>query len=406
MNDDRKFQERAETMRQLFLARIPADVVAKVAGISKCTVQNDRVRIAEHYGIEVPNPVKTSLEREELFRLLLKNYLTVKFETGEWKNPIYQAAKLLINFERIEYHINSLERFYEGLQLPQFPSDDSIAKNYQQLIEDCFEVEHYSFTWEFYEAIYSGLIPYENFRNEDDLIELATKFCLDKNRSCINTLIIDDPKAIVDSIFSSLTEVHITALKEKYGIDCPKKTLDESSKEHGLSRDRIRQIRQKALCIFKNELIKKKYLIHSTSKYERLERQYAELDEKYKTYCKTTDQEILKLNAEIYKLKGLPDEIDGSFDSSKYSDKIIFLIKPVKEIEYDLPVRVLNSLKALDCNYVLDIVENWESLGGCWSFGAKSYMAIDDCFLAHGVNRSKITVKEKILARQLIKRAK
>ena len=404
MNDDRKFQERAETMRQLFLARIPADVVAKVAGISKCTVQNDRVRIAEHYAIEVPNPVKNSLEREKLFRLLLKNYLTVKFETGEWKNPIYQAAKLLINFERIEYHINSLERFYEGLQLPQFPSDDSIAKNYQQLIEDCLEVEHRS-TLEFYEAIYSGSIPYEDFRSEDDLIDLATKFYLSKNRSSINTLVIDDPKNLVDSLFSELTEIHVTALKEKYGLDGQKKTTSESAKEHGLAKERIRQIRQKALYIFQNELIKKKHLIHSTAKCERLEKQYAELDEKYKSYCKATDQEILKLNAEIYRLKGLPNKIDESFDSSKYSDNVVFLIKPIREIELELPVRAVNGLRYADCCYVLDIVEKWESLADVWNFGTKSYIAIDDCFLAHGVNRSKITVEEKILARQLIKRA-
>lgn len=404
MNDDRKFQERAEIMKQLFLARIPTDVIAKVAGISNATVVSDRTRVANLYGIKIPGAVPNSLEREERFRMLIKTYLTVKLETRKWGDPICQAARLLIDFDRIENHIGSLERFYEGLLRPHFSSDDPISKSYQQLIEDCLDEDHCYFTWEFYKAIYSGTIPYEKFRNEDDLIELATKFCLDKNRSNINTLVIDDPKAIVDSIFSALTEVHVTALKEKYGLDSPKKTLDESGKEHGLSRERIRQIRQKALRFFRNELIEKKYLIHSTAKYERLEKQYAELDEKYKSYCKETDQEILKLNAKISKLKGESEYIDKLIKSCEYSKYVDFLIKPIEDFESELPTRVLNCLSASDCKYVLDIIENWEDMIRFRNFGNKCYIAINDCLCSHGIDRSKITKEDQNLAKRLIKR--
>lgn len=404
MNDDRKFQERAEIVKQLLLARIPTDIVAKVAGISDATVTNDRIRVAKLYGIKVPNASSTSLEREERFRMLLKTYLTVKFETREWENPIYQAARLLIDFDRIDSHIGYLERFYEGLQRPQFSSDDPTAKGYQQLIEDCLDGEHCYFSREFYEAVHSGSIPCKDVRNEDDLIELATKFCLDKNRSSINTLVIDNPKAIVNSLLPTLTEVHITALKEKYGLGCPKRTPDESGKEHGLSRERVRQIREKALGIFRDELKEKKYLIHSSAKYERLEKQYAELDEKYRSYCKETDLQIVKLNAEIYRLKGLPDELDGFFDSSMYSNTTIFLIKPIEKILSELPVRIINCLKAADFDYVLDMVENWEDMRHFRNFGKKSYTILNDYLTSHGINRSKITKEEKILARQLIKR--
>ena len=404
MNDDRKFRERAEIMKELLLARIPTDVIAKIACVSESTIAVDRSRVAKLYRIKIPSANVTSLGREERFRILLKTYLTVNFETYEWNNPLYQAAKLLIDFDRIENHIDSLGRFYEELQYPQFPSDDPISKNYQQLIEDCLNEEHCYFTKEFYKAIYSGTIPYENFRNENDLIGLATKFYLDKNRSSINTLVINDPKAIVDPLLSALTEVHATALKEKYGLDGPKKTPDESGKDHGLSRERIRQIREKALNIFRNELFEKKYLIHSTAKYEHLEKQYAELDEKYKSYCKETDQEILNLNAEISRLNGEFEDFNETFNPCGNPRIVAFLIKPIRDFESELPIRVLNCLYDSDYKYTLDVIENWKKMILLRNFGKKCYMAIDDCFLSHGIDRSKITKEDKISARQLIKR--
>lgn len=408
MNDDRKFQERAEIMKQLLLAHIPTDVIAKIAGVSDGTVTNDRVRIAKLYGINIPSAVLTSLERDERFRMLLKSYLNVKFDTRKWSDPLYQAAKLLIDFDRIENHIGSLERFYEGLQYPQFSSDDPTSKSYQQLIEDCFDEEHCYFTWEFYRAIYSGDIPYENFRNENDLIELATKFCLDKNRSNINTLVIDDPKALVNSLFPALTEVHITALKEKYGLDCPKKTLDESGKEHELSRERIRQIREKALRFFRNELIEKKYLVHSTAKHEHLEKQYAELDEKFKGYCKKTDQEIFNLNIEISKLNGELEDTDVTLtlDPCKYSEYVAFLIKPIRDYMTDLPTRVFNCLWASDFIYIIDMIENWEKMILFRNFGKKCYMILDDYLLSNGIDRNQITKEDMVLARQIIRSRK
>jgi hypothetical protein len=404
MNDDRKFQERAEIMKQLFLARIPTDVIAKVAGVSETTVANDRVRVAKLYGIKIPGAASTSLERGERFMLLLKTYLTVKFKTREWKDPVYQAAKLLINFDRIDSHISSLERFYEGLQHPQFSSDNSIAIGYQQLIEDCLEDEHCYFTREFYEAIYSGTIPCENIRNDGDLIELATKFCLSKNRNSINTLIINDPKTLVNSLFSELTEVHITALREKYGLDCPRKTLDGSGKEHGLTGERIRQIRQKALYIFRNELTKKKYLVHSTAKYERLEKRYAELDEKYKKYCEETDNEIILLKSENAKLHGIFEKNDAKLDTNNYPAYFKVLISPIKW-NFDLPARIVSAL-AYKYDFIVDAIEDWDNLVCCRNFGKKSYMAFDEYLLDHGIDRHKLTLEERVFARQLIKREK
>ncbi len=404
MNDDKRFQERAEIMKQLFLARIPTDVIAKVAGISNATVTSDRSRVAKLYGIKVPNAASTTLERNERFRMLFNTYLTVNFKTHERRNPIYQAAKLLIDFDKIDSHIGFLGRFYEGLQHPQFSSDAPIAKGYQQLIEDCLDVEHCYFPREFYEAIYTETIPYKDVRDEDDLIELATKFFLNKNRNSINTLVIDDPKIIVDSIFSTLTEVHVTALKEKYGLDGPKKTPDESGKEHGLTRERIRQIREKALRIFRNELIEKKYLIHSTAKYDHLEKQHAELAEQYRKYCKETDQELLNLHNEFSKLSGVLEDIDKTLNSCEHPKYIDFLIKPIADFESELPTRVFNCLWASDFNYVLDVVENWKKMILFRNFGKKCYIALDECFLSHGIDRSKITGEDKILARRLIKR--
>jgi DNA-directed RNA polymerase alpha subunit len=100
----------------------------------------------------------------------------------------------------------------------------------------------------------------------------------------------------------------------------------------------------------------------------------------------------------------LPDELDEFFDSSMYSNTTIFLIKPIEKILSDLPVRIINCLRASDLNYVLDMVENWEDMKYFRNFGKKSYMILDDYLISHGIDRSKITKEEKILAKQLIKR--
>ena len=270
MNDDRKFRERAEIMKELLLARIPTDVIAKIACVSESTIAVDRSRVAKLYRIKIPSANVTSLGREERFRILLKTYLTVNFETYEWNNPLYQAAKLLIDFDRIENHIDSLGRFYEGLQYPQFPSDDPTAKGYQHLIKDCYSTEYHNFSSRFYKAIYDGIIPYDKISNEDDIINLATEFCCKIDRSCLNTMVIENPKSVVEGLFASLTKRQITVLRCWYGLDGEKKTLSDIGEDLMLTRERVRQIREKSLGIIRNKLEENKYLIHSTDRYNHL----------------------------------------------------------------------------------------------------------------------------------------
>ena len=404
MNDDRKFQERAEIVKQLLLARIPTDIVAKVAGISDATVTNDRIRVAKLYGIKVPNASSTSLEREERFRMLLKTYLTVKFETREWENPIYQAARLTIDFDRIDNHFSSLGSFWEGLQNPLFLSDDPIAKNYQHLIKDCYSTEYHNFSSRFYKAIYDGIIPYDKISNEDDIINLATEFCCKIDRSCLNTMVIKDPKSIVEGLFASLTERQITVLRCWYGLDGEKMTLSDIGEDLMLTRERVRQIREKSLGIIRNKLEENKYLIHSTDRYNHLEQQYAKLDEKYKNYCNDTDKEILELHCTIQKLKNIHEEHDESLDDlNNYPLRIQILIMPIKEVRFSK--RIYNALH-YDYEYILDIIENWDKLLKCRNLGKKSFREIEDFLEYYDINRKTLPMEEKVLARRIIKRLK
>lgn len=401
MNNDRKFRERAEIMKELLLARIPTDVIAKIVGVSDSTICNDRVRVAEFYGIKIPSAAVNTLERNERFRLLLKAYLEVIFETHNRNNPLYQAAKLLIDFDRIENHVYAIESFFDGIQRPQFSLKDSMNQNYQHLIEDCLSIEHCHFLREFYNAIYSRVIPYEGINREQDLIELATKFCCNKDRSNINTLVIDNPKALVESLLSELNKVQATIIRGCYGLNCEKRTLNEIGSEQGLTRERVRQIREKVLRIIRNELSEKKHLIHSTARYERLENQYAEINERYKQYYEETEQKIFKLDIEVAKLKDFSKEIDESLEKCEYSRCIYFLIKPVLEVDFS--IRILNCLYR-DYKYILDVVDDWDNLMYIRNFGKKSLRAIEDILLANGVDRKKLTPKDTALARRIIQK--
>ena len=404
MNNDRKFRERAEIMKELLLARIPTDVIAEVAGVSSATVTNDRVRVAKFFGINVPYAATSPLERKELFRLLFKTYLEAKFETHAWRSSLCQAARLTIDFDRIDNHFSSLGSFWEGLQNPLFLSDDPIAKNYQHLIKDCYSTEYHNFSSRFYKAIYDGIIPYDKISNEDDIINLATEFCCKIDRSCLNTMVIKDPKSIVEGLFASLTERQITVLRCWYGLDGEKKTLSDIGEDLMLTRERVRQIREKSLGIIRNKLEENKYLIHSTDRYNHLEQQYAKLDEKYKNYCNDTDKEILELHCTIQKLKNIHEEHDESLDDlNNYPLRIQILIMPIKEVRFSK--RIYNALH-YDYEYILDIIENWDKLLKCRNLGKKSFREIEDFLEYYDINRKTLPMEEKVLARRIIKRLK
>ena len=404
MNDDRKFKRRAEIMKELFLGRIPADVIAKVAGISEATVVKDRARVAKHYGIKVPSAAITVLDRERRFRLLLNTYLTVNFETHEWRRPLYQAAKLFIDFDRITNHINSIETFWQGMQRPTFMSDDVKSINCQRLIEDCYSIEKSHFADEFYEYLHSEIDLLERISSEDDVVELFTKFCQNKDRDCLNTLTIENPKALVDQLFPALTEIQCTVLKDCYGLNGEKKTLDKIAEKHGLTKERIRQIREKALRIIRYELVKKKYLVHSVARYEHLEEEYAELNGRFKKFCEEADNEIFLLKSEIAKLNGIFEENDAKLDMNNYPAYFKVLSSPIRW-NRDLPTRIFNTL-SYNYEFILDAIEDWDNLIRCRNFGKKAYIAFDDYLQDHGIDRQKLTFKERVFARQLIKRIK
>ena len=406
MNDDRKFRERAEIMKELLLARIPTDVIAKIVGVSESTVAVDRTRVAKLYGIKIYGAASNPLEREERFRTLLKTYLDVMFETHNRRDPLYQAAKLLINFDKIENHIHSIEYFFERIQKPQFTSKNL---NYQQLIEECLSTKNSYFLREFYHSMYSGEIPYEDIKNERDIIELATKFCCEKDRSSINTLVIDNPKEVIDLLSRSLTYLQNKVIRYSYGLDGDKMTLAKIGDWLHLSRERVRQIHKKSLEILRDKLNEKLYLVHSTAKISHLEKQFAELNERYNEYYKRTDQEILRLNTEIEKLKDTHEEHeehkehDVPFDENEYPMRIQILALTLKEA--NLPIRIQNSLYGF-CDYILDIVENWDNLANCRFFGKKSYIVLDDYLQYCDIDKDNLTLEDRVLARQLINRKK
>ena len=401
MNDDRKFRERAEMMKQLFLARIPTDVIAQVANLSDGTISKDRVRVAELFDIEVPNAATSAQERYERFQLLFKTYLEVRYKTYERSNPLLCAARFVIDFEKIDNHIYSLQNLWKALQFPRFVySDNQIIRNYQDLIKSVFKLSDSDFIYDFYRSLYNCRISYADARNERDIMDLFTKYIACENRDCLNTLIIDNPKELVDSLLKDVDEKQLLMFKSHYGLIGEKITLADIGNDHGLTRERVRQICEKVLRILRNKIEEKFYLFHSTARYEHLEERYSALDEKYCKYCELTDSEILKLNTQVTQLKNFSNEIDEVLESDVYPQAIQFLTKHL----YEVRLPSLFSGKLYGYDYILDLVEDWDNLLSIRFFGKKSLMYLDEFLIKNGVNREKLTQKEKILARKLIDR--
>ena len=91
-------------MKALFLAGIPNDVISEVTQLSEATIQEDRRRIAKHYGIEVPKPLSHYLIEKDHYKFFFRIYLQAKIHR-DYNDPLYKAAGIIIDIDSIEEHV-------------------------------------------------------------------------------------------------------------------------------------------------------------------------------------------------------------------------------------------------------------------------------------------------------------
>jgi hypothetical protein len=404
MNDDRKFQERAELMKQLFLVRISPDVIAKVADISEATVTKDRARVAKLYGIQIPTAANSSLERAERFRFLFSYYCKGKY----WSNrdPMIRVARLSFNTEKIENYLYSMENLWNYLRMPQISDDYPYAGNYRELLERCHSFEKRDFVEEFYQAVADGVISYDSFRQEGDVIEAATKFFSSDHRKELTSYMITNPKEHFEPLFSILTERERILLSSHYGLDCKKVELNELGEYYDLSRERVRQIIEKAIRKLSVGLDRDfTYLISSDARIDYLEKENQELKEQYNKLSEDTDVKIAKLTTENESLMEKIKEFNLNVEpvpDIEHSAFVNFLIRDIKKCNFS--VRTLNLLCANDVRHLVDIVDNWESLKIARNFGYITRREIIDFFEKSRIHIEDFKKEEIALAKRIIER--
>jgi hypothetical protein len=410
MNNYRNFKERAETMKALFLAGIPNDVISEVTQLSEATIQEDRRRIAKHYGIEVPKPLSHYLIDKDHYKFFFRIYLQAKIHR-DYNDPLYKAAGIIIDIDSIEEHLNSLQSFYEALMCTYASIKSCIDKNNMNLIEKLlkdykkksqsqFEKEYgINFQYEFFTKMYLGDIPYESFGRVSDVKQAATKYFAEKKGNRINTLRIENPQALLLPFLSVLNEEERKILVERYGLDSKtEKSLVKIAEELKISKMHAENVCRRAYTKVYHELEEVSfYPFDSSGRMEHFEKKYNNITElrtrKYKVTKKVAD----KVTNKKQLTKNL-DWIEKAASYPTHSAKVTFLIQRTKDVHMSKELTYKSKFKG--CKYIIDIVENWDAL----NLDESTSEAMDKFLKENRVDRKRVSENDILLARRIIQK--
>ncbi len=401
MNDDRKFRERAELVKELFLAGLPVQVIAKLANISVSTVSSDRARVEKLYGIKLPNPCTSAEESAKRFRKLLKKFLTVKFESRDFSDPLFNAALIMIDFGALSEFISSVDELLGAFHRPNIVVEDEKLLPYKELLEELLPDEYVSRVLPFYKALHTGEICMDRVCNYDDLRRLFISYVLKEGRSHLNTMTVTDPKMVIEKLFEFLSDRAKYIIIAWYGLDGKKRTTEEIASSMSLTRERVRQIRLKAFDIMKSHLDSVGYLLNSHDEFEAFKQKYDEFKQEFYTYRNLCEKRLDEFAAIKDQILNVPLPLSATELGDDDSRIVLFLVKRIEDIE--LSSRAFNCVRYC-YEYVVDLVENWEKLVTLRNFGKKSYMAIDSCFDRYHIDRHKITESQIYTAKAIISR--
>ena len=408
MNNYRNFKERAETMKAVFLAGIPNDVISEVIQLSESTIQEDRRRIAKYYGIDIPKPLSHYLIDKDHYRFFFRIYLQARIH-HDYGDSLYKAAGIIIDINSIEDHLNSLQAFYEALMRTYAPIKDQIQRNNMDFIEKLLEdykrksqdqqEERYgiNFQHEFFSEMYRGEIPYEGFKNVNDVKKAATEYFAEKKGSKINTLRIENPQALLLPFLSVLNEKERKVLTERYGLLSERrKSLVDIANELGISKTSADNICRRAYTKVYRELEEVNfYPFDSSGRIEHFVKKYNNLNELRKRKYKVSKKVAEKVTNKKQLVKDL-DWIEKAATYPTHSAKVTFLIQKIKDVKMLKGV----TYKLKGCKHIIDIVENWDS----FDLDNRTSESIDNFFKSNKFDKERVTENDILLARRIIQK--
>jgi hypothetical protein len=404
MNDDRRFRERAEMMKELFLAQIKTEVISKVAGISISTVVNDRSRVEKLYGIKLPKPAIFSPNIKKRFNTLFAIYVKVQssvYRLFDWEN-LYKAAELSIDVKRIENFIHGMESLWNIMQFPQISTVVENAKNYEALINNCWHPKERGLLYEFYDYLAKNEELLKSLDSVDMVIDAAKEFVASQNRETLTNLMIPNVN-VLKPWLHELTDSQFSVIDDIYGLTSGVGiSIQEIADKHELTRERIRQIRDKSIRILSNGLSSSySYLVSSHAKVNYLELKLQTSEENYSSLCKTSDKKIYDLTSENQVLAQKIKGIDAMIDAENYNSvKIKCLAMKLRDSTLDVNI----VRKLYDYDYVVDLIERWDKICQIRSVGQTTILKIEIFLKVHGIKKEDITDEEIGIARRIIKK--
>ena len=211
---------------------------------------------------------------------------------------LFKAAAKIINIEAVKLVVTNIERFDICLRSPQLPDTiDSYFEDYLKFIEEIFYLKILeplkavpavsSPINKIMHAIENGEINCLNIKSIDDFLLTIVQFMSRKMpRQELNFAEVDRSeviKLVNDLLVSCLTNKESVILISYFGLNGSKMTLDSIGVQYKLSKQRIYQMKEKAIRKLRRSQTRKILLASLSSYYkmELLSHDLTELESKY-----------------------------------------------------------------------------------------------------------------------------
>ncbi|GHV21877.1 hypothetical protein FACS189428_3010 [Clostridia bacterium] len=421
MNNNKKFQFRAENMRSLFEAEIPHYLIAEIMQISTATISKDVKRVQKQFGITIRPPKRS----QQLYAKMLNVYAE-GFRVKE-KTPLWKCAEKILEVEKLRLGMRGCIALREQFKTPESRSISYLFKPYLDLLKVMYGKEFWGWQHQGFDEMLKfsednfwlgiatkGKLPNQSPLNSvEDSIDFFAEWLSGLSREKLTTLSLDEDgiMAVFNRIFEKyLSEQEIRLLRMRFGI--------HGAEKHSLTRIAIISgIPEKKASYLIGKVIKKlrsfgsdivpriksqRKIADLEQKLQKLETQREErrafLERRAKEVAPPVSQEIA------------PSVSTVSMDTTEQVEKVEpeepikfltsrFCNLPDGSNPFKLSARSINCLQGCDFEYIYQLCEpkHWEWIVNkkIRNFGNQSRDEIINFFEAH--NCKPEAVDEEIL---------